>query len=245
MMSVAILDFSVVPGLGATVIKAVIFDIDGTLVDSVDIHAMAWHEALRHFGFDADYAQVRAQVGKGADKLIPEFVPKQQLDAVQQKLADFRADLFKRKYLARIRPFSCVPELLQRVEDEGLQIALASSAKKDELHAYVKIAAIEKLVQEETSKDDVEESKPAPDVFEAALHKLKGVSAADAVVIGDTPYDAIAARHAGMPCIGVLTGGWTAEELREAGCFTVYRGVAELFASFDASPLAENRRKAA
>ena len=226
-------------------LKAVIFDIDGTLVDSVDIHAMAWHEALREFGYQADYHAVRAQVGKGADKLIPEFVPQEQLKAVQQKLADFRGDLFKRKYLSRIRPLSCVPELMQRVQDEGLRIALASSAKKDELAAYVKIAGIERFVEQDTSKDDVDESKPAPDISQAALSKLKDVRAPEAIVIGDTPYDAIAARRAGMRCIGVLTGGWTRQELMDTGCSVVYRSVAELFAMFDSSPVSKSKRQAA
>lgn len=223
-------------------IKAILFDIDGTLVDSVDIHAMAWQEALREFGFDAEFQAVRSQIGKGGDKLIPEFVPKDQLGAVQQKLSDFRGELFKRKYLSRIRPLSCVPELMQRVSDEDMRIALASSAKKDELQAYVKLLGIEKFIHEETSNDDVDESKPAPDIFTAALAKLKTVSADEAIVIGDTPYDAVAARHAAMRCIGVLTGGWTKEQLLDAGCVTVYRGVAELFAMFDESVLARRQQ---
>lgn len=188
---------------------------------------------------------MRSQVGKGSDKLIPEFVPESQLKQVQHKLAEYRGDLFERTYLHLIRPLSCVPELMQRVTDAGLRIALASSAKKDELDAYVKLAAIERFVQEETSKDDVDDSKPAPDIFEAALHKLKGVRANEAVAIGDTPYDAIAARRAGMQCIGVLTGGWRAEQLLNAGCLVIYRNVAELFAMFDESPLAEQQRAAA
>ena len=227
---------------GATVIKAILFDIDGTLVDSVDIHAMAWQEALRAFGFEAEFQAVRSQIGKGGDKLIPEFVPEDELEAVQEKLSHFRGEVFKRKYLSRIRPLSCVPELMQRVADQGLRIALASSAKQDELQAYVKLLGIEKFIQEETSKDDVEESKPAPDIFSAALAKLKNIGADEAVVIGDTPYDAIAARRGGMRCIGVLTGGWTKEQLLEAGCFTVYRSVAELLALFDETPLARQRR---
>jgi phosphoglycolate phosphatase-like HAD superfamily hydrolase len=227
---------------GATVIKAILFDIDGTLVDSVDIHAMAWQEALRKFGFDADFQAVRSQIGKGGDKLVPEFVPQDQLASIHEKLSDFRGDLFKRKYMSRIRPLSCVPELMQRVTDQGLRIALASSAKKDELRAYVKLLGIEQFIHEETSNDDVEESKPAPDIFSAALAKLKTISADEAIVIGDTPYDAIAARDAGMRCIGVLTGGWTKGQLLEAGCFTVYRSVAELFATFEQSVLAPQQQ---
>jgi phosphoglycolate phosphatase-like HAD superfamily hydrolase len=227
-----------------SVLKAVIFDIDGTLVDSVDIHAMAWQEALRAFGFDAKYEAVRAQIGKGGDKLIPEFVPEDQLQSVQDKLSKHRGELFMSKYMPRIRPLSCVPDLFQRIRDEGLRITLASSAKANELAEYVKLAGIGDFVEKETSKDEVEESKPSPDVFQTALHKLHGVNADEAVVIGDTPHDAIAARRAGLRCIGVLTGGWLAEELLDAGCFVVYRSAAELLALFDESPLASQEAAA-
>ena len=226
-------------------LKAVIFDIDGTLVDSIDIHAMAWQQALHKFGYDVDYQRVRSQIGKGGDKLIPEFVPRDELAAVQKKLSDFRGDLFKHKYLSHIRPLSCVPELMQKLQEEDLRIALASSAKHNELRAYVKLLGIQKFVEEKTSKDDAEESKPAPDIFHAALAKLEDISPAEALVIGDTPYDAIAARHAGMRCMGVLTGGWKKEELIDAGCVSVYRSVAEIFAMFDESPLAQPREEAA
>jgi beta-phosphoglucomutase-like phosphatase (HAD superfamily) len=230
---------------GGLVLKAIIFDIDGTLVDSVDIHAMAWQEALHKFGYNVEYQRLRSQVGKGGDKLIPEFVPPDQLDAVQKKLSDFRSEMFKRKYLSHIRPLSCVPELMQKCQDEGLRVALASSAQHDELQAYVKLLGIQKFVEEKTSKDDAKESKPAPDIFQAALAKLEDITPAEALVIGDTPYDAIAARRTGMRCIGVLTGGWKKEELMDAGCFEVYRGIPEIFAMYDESPLAQHREKVA
>jgi HAD superfamily hydrolase (TIGR01509 family) len=132
--------------------------------------------------------------------------------------------------LPLVRPFSAVPDLLQRVRDAGLRIAVASSAKKDELEKYLDIAGIADLVDVTTSSDDVEESKPAPDIFEAVLKKL-GMGGGDAVAIGDTPYDALAAGKAGIATIGVLCGGFTEASLREAGCAGVYPGPAALFAS--------------
>jgi phosphoglycolate phosphatase-like HAD superfamily hydrolase len=138
-----------------------------------------------------------------------------------------------------VRPFSAVPNLLRRARDAGLRIAIASSAKKDELDKYLDIAGISDLVDVKTSSDDVEESKPAPDIFEVVLKKLK-LEGGDAVAIGDTPYDAAAARKAGITTIGVLCGGFTESSLRQAGCVEIYPGPAALFARFEDSLLARS-----
>jgi phosphoglycolate phosphatase-like HAD superfamily hydrolase len=136
-----------------------------------------------------------------------------------------------------VRPFSAVPDLLRCVRDAGLKVAIASSAKKGELAKYLDIARIADLVDVTTSSDDVEESKPAPDIFEVALKKLE-IDGANAVAIGDTPYDAVAAVKAQIVTIGVLCGGFTENSLREAGCAEVYPGPASLFACFAKSLLA-------
>ena len=139
-----------------------------------------------------------------------------------------------------MRPFSAVPELLRRIRGAGLRIAIAPSAKRDELDKYLDIAGITKLIDVTTSSDDADESKPAPDVFALVLRKLK-ITASDAVAIGDKPYDAIAARKADIATIGVLCGGFTEDSLRQAGCVEVYPGPAALFASFDRCLLAGPR----
>jgi phosphoglycolate phosphatase-like HAD superfamily hydrolase len=136
-----------------------------------------------------------------------------------------------------VRPFSAVPDLLRRVRDAGARVAIASSAKKDELSKYLEIAHIADMVDVAASSDDADESKPAPDIFEAVLKKL-GIGGADAVAIGDTPFDACAAGKAKIPTIGVLCGGVTEASLREAGCADVYTGPAALFARFEDSLLA-------
>jgi HAD superfamily hydrolase (TIGR01549 family) len=221
------------------VIKAAIFDVDGTLVDSVDLHARAWQEAFAHFGKHFDFERVRSQIGKGGDQLMPVFLSREELDEFGEELEKYRGELFKREYLPRVKGFPAVRELFRRVRDEGLQIALASSAKGDELKAYKKLADIEDLVEEETSSDDAEKSKPHPDIFEAALEKLEDVRPAEAVVVGDTPYDAEAAGKAGLQTIGLLSGGFPEEDLRAAGCVSIYRDAADLLANYDTSPLAK------
>ncbi len=215
--------------------KAAIFDLDGTLLDSVDLHAIAWQEALLEFGHDVSFDQVRGQIGKGGDKLIPVFLSADEQRDHGKEMEEWRSNHFKTEYLPLVRPFSAVPELLRRVRDAGLRIAVASSAKKDEVDKYLDIARITDLVDLKTSSDDVE--KPAPDIFEIVLKKLK-IEGADAVAIGDTPYDAEAAGKAKIATIGVLSGGFTESSLRQAGCVEIYPGPAALFTRFPNSLLA-------
>src|SRR3954452_8887929 len=149
---------------------AAIFDLDSTLLDSVDLHAVAWQEAMVEFGHDVSFEQARSQIGKGGDKLIPVFLSAdEQLDHGKE-LEEWRGKRFKTEYLPLVRPFSAVPDLLRRVRDAGLRIA--SSAKKDEVDKYLEIARITDLV-DPTSSDDAEESKPAPDIFDIGLKKLQ------------------------------------------------------------------------
>jgi phosphoglycolate phosphatase-like HAD superfamily hydrolase len=132
---------------------------------------------------------------RGGDKLIPVFLSADEQRDHGKELEEWPGNRFKTEYLPLVRPFSAVPDLLRRVRDAGLQIADASLAKKDEVGKYLHIACITDLVGLKTASDDVEESKPAPDIFEIVLKKLK-IEAADAVAIGDTPYDAGAAGRA-------------------------------------------------
>lgn len=216
--------------------QAAIFDIDGTLIDSVDLHASAWQEAFAKFGHDVTFEQARGQIGKGGDQLMPVFLSEAEQADHGEAMEEWRGKHFKARYLPMVRPFSAVPDLLRRVRESGLKVAVASSAKQDELTVYLDIAGIKDLVDVTTSSEDAEQSKPAPDIFQVALKKL-GIAAQDAVAIGDTPYDAQAAGKAGMRTIGVLCGGFTEASLRESGCVAVYPGPGALLACFDASPL--------
>jgi HAD superfamily hydrolase (TIGR01509 family) len=135
-----------------------------------------------------------------------------------------------------VRPFAAVPELLTKLRDAGVKLAVASSAKKDELEEYLKIAAVADLLDVMVSSEDVEQSKPAPDIFEVTLQKLE-VPPDGAIVIGDSPYDAQAAGKTGLRTIGLLSGAFPEQSLRDAGCVAVYPGPAGLFASLARSPL--------
>ena len=184
------------------------------------------------------FEQARSQIGKGGDKLIPVFLSADEQRDHGREMEEWRGERFKTAYLPLVRPFSAVPDLLRRVRGAGIRVAIASSAKKDELDKYLDIARIADLVDVKTSSDDAEESKPAPDIFEVVLRTL-GIAGIDAVAIGDTPYDASAAAKVDIATIGVLTGGFTETELREAGCADIYPGAAALFARFETWALAK------
>lgn len=219
---------------------AVIFDVDGTLIDFVPQHAKAWQDAFRDFGHDIPFEDLRRQIGKGGDLLMPVFLS-EEIEEKSEALEKHRSQILKDRYLPTIKGLPQVRALVERLQADGKQLVLASSARGDELQTYKKIADIEDLIKTETSSDDAEESKPNPDIFEAALERLDGIEAADAIVIGDTPYDAEAASKAGVRTIGLLSGGWTAEELREAGCIATYRDPADLLAQYDSSPLSRSQ----
>ena len=219
-------------------IKAVIFDIDGTLIDSVDLHARAWRETFKKFGREIEYEEVRRQIGKGGDQLMPVFFSEEELERFGEEMEEYRGDLFKREYMPQVRAVPAVRELFERVRGGGLRIALASSAKEEELKVYKEIANVADLVEEETSADDADKSKPHPDIFEAALSRLGDMRADEAIVVGDTPWDAVAAGKLRLLTVGVLCGGFPEADLRAAGCSDIYRDPADLLARYDTSPLA-------
>lgn len=213
--------------------RAVIFDIDGTLLDSVDLHAKAWVEAFRHFGVETEEPEVRRQIGKGGDQLMPVFLSQERIEREGKEIETYRSDLFKREYLDKVRPFPGVRPLFERMRQAGLTIALASSGKKDEVKHYQDLLGIADLVDVATSSDDADRSKPHPDIFQAAIAKLPGIAPTEMIVVGDTPYDAEAAARAGLHTIGVLCGGFPESDLKAAGCIVVLRDPKHLIEAFD------------
>jgi HAD superfamily hydrolase (TIGR01549 family) len=209
-------------------IEAVIFDVDGTLMDTVDMHAEAWQKAFREFGKELVFAAIRSQIGKGGDQLMPVFLNEKELAEIGEKIERRRGEIFTSEYLPKARPFPQVRELVARIKADGKRVVLASSATKEELTFFKQKLNIADLLAGTTSGDDAEHSKPEPDIFKAALEKLGAPAASRCIVVGDTPYDALAARKIDLTTIGVLCGGFSEESLRAAGCREIYRDPADL-----------------
>jgi HAD superfamily hydrolase (TIGR01549 family) len=218
--------------------KAVIFDIDGTLIDSVDQHAQAWVDAFREFGHSVEFAEIRSQIGKGGDQILPQFLSKQEQEEEAESLNKRRSEIFHEKYLEQIKGFPKVRDLFEELQSRKIEPAVASSANPDDLKTFLWLAGVDDLVETGTSSGDAEKSKPHPDIFEAALERLgKDVTAQDVVVVGDTPYDAEAAHKAGITSVGVLCGGFPEHDLRKAGCVAIYQDPADLLAQLEGSAL--------
>jgi beta-phosphoglucomutase-like phosphatase (HAD superfamily) len=154
-------------------VKAVIFDVDGTLIDSVDLHARAWQDIFLRYGVKTDFQAVRDQIGKGGDKLMKVFLSEEQIGRQGEEIEGERVKHFKREYLPQVKPFPALQGLFERLQDDGIKIALASSAKDDELRVYKKITGIGPFLSQDTSSEDVSNSKPAPDIFLTAQKKLR------------------------------------------------------------------------
>jgi HAD superfamily hydrolase (TIGR01549 family) len=219
-------------------IKAVLFDIDGTLVDSNDMHVLAWQEAFASIGAAFESQVVHDQIGKGADMLIPALLP--DLDqAAQEKLGELRASIFKAKYLLKAKPFAQAHELLACAHDLGQKVVLASSASKAELEHYLDLLDARDLVDATTSSDDVKQTKPAPDIFASALAKLPGILPTEVFVVGDTPYDIEAAAKCGISAVALRSGKFSDVALQKAGAVAIYDDAATLLACYADSPLGQ------
>ena len=217
-------------------VEALLCDIDGTLVQSNWLHAEAWRLAFAEMGIALEKEDVRRQIGKGGDELIPVYVSWWKRKQVEEPLKQYRKYIFQRDFLPQVKPLPKAREFLVRVKEAGIRLALASSADKDDLKVYKKIVGMEDLIDEETSADDADRSKPHPDIFTATLERLK-LAAEKCIALGDTPYDAEAAGKAGLRTIGVTTGGWSRDELMAAGCVEAYASVGELLERFEDSAL--------
>ena len=213
--------------------RAFIFDIDGTLVDSNELHVDSWDRAFRKFGKQFPREALRAQIGKGSDQYLPEFLTKKEIADFGKELDEYRSELFRKEYLPKVRPFPKVRELFQRIRDDHKRIVLASSGKKADTEYYVKLLKIENLIEGYTSGDDADSSKPAPDIFAASLKKLGDISPADAVTIGDTRFDIEAAAKTGLKTIAFLCGGTSEAVLREVGAIAIYSDPADFLAHYD------------
>ena len=215
--------------------KVVLLDIDGTLIDSNDEHARAWVDVGREFGIDIDYDHVRRLIGMGGDKVLPAVTGLQEDDPRGEKIKERRGEIFRETYLPTLKPFPRARELLERLREDGWTLAVATSASKEDMDGLLKQAGIKDLIEEKTSSSDAEESKPDPDIIQAAL-KAADAGPDEAVMLGDTPYDVEASGRAGVRCVALRCGGWGDADL--AGAVAVYDDPADLLARYAESPFA-------
>ena len=211
-------------------LAAVLFDVDGTLVDSNDAHAHAWVEAFAEAGITVDFAAVRRSIGMGGDKLMPAVADLDPESERGKQISKRRGEIFRDKHLPQLRPFRDADRLVAAIKARGLRAVAASSAKKQELRPLLDVAGAGALLDGATSSDDAEESKPDPDIVRAALKEARAASG-EAVMIGDTPYDVEAARRAGVKAIAFRCGGWKDDDL--AGAAAIYDGPWDLLGRLD------------
>jgi HAD superfamily hydrolase (TIGR01549 family) len=213
-------------------IKAVIFDIDGTLIDSNEAHAESFVKAFEKFGKVVPFEELKCLIGMGADDILEKYLAKNEIEEFGEDLKEYRKNIFLEDFLPELKVFPKTRELFEKLKSDEIQTALASSAGEDELKEYKKLLKIDDFIEEETNADDAEEAKPEPDIFLAALDKLKNVEKTEVLVVGDTPYDAKAATKAGLKIFGVESGGWSREKLLEENCAEVYRDIAGIFENY-------------
>jgi phosphoglycolate phosphatase-like HAD superfamily hydrolase len=221
-------------------LKAVILDIDGTLVLSNDAHAQAWVEAFAAYGYDVPFEKVRPLIGMGGDQVVPKMVP-----GLNDEEGDGKAIAQKRKELIinrlgpKLSPTKGSRKLLLRMQEAGLRLLIATSATSEELSVLLKAAQVDDLLDkdEATTSSDAEASKPAPDIVEAALSKLK-LEPSEVLMLADTPYDIKSAQGAGVAMIAVRCGGFDDEQL--AGAIAIYDDPADLLAHYADSPLGQD-----
>ncbi|HEV7664015.1 MAG TPA: HAD family hydrolase [Chloroflexota bacterium] len=222
--------------------RGVLLDIDGTLVDSNDAHARAWHDVLTEAGYQVTVDKLRRLIGMGSDKLLPRAVGVEKDSPTGKRLSERRKIVFRERYLPELKPTRGARALLERLRGDGYTLVVASSADGEELQALLDVIPAADLVQDVTSSSEVSGSKPEPDIVEAALKKV-GASPSEAVMLGDTPYDVEAATRASVAIIVLRCGGWSDADL--TGALVVYDDPANLLEHYADSPFSKSAGKAA
>jgi HAD superfamily hydrolase (TIGR01509 family) len=210
--------------------EVVLLDVDGTLVDTNYLHTLAWYRAFRDAGEAVPMWRIHRCVGMGADKLLDELVGGERPD-----LEDGWSRSFREMH-PLIAPLPGARDLARELHDRGHRVMLATSGQEDDIAITRKVLDVEDWIVGVVNSSEVDESKPAPDIFRLALERA-GATAADAIVVGDTVWDVHAAAACGLRCIGVRSGGIGEAELRDAGAVEVYADAADLVAQLDASAL--------
>jgi HAD superfamily hydrolase (TIGR01509 family) len=213
---------------------AALLDVDGTLVDSVYQHALTWWRALRRHDLYVPIRRVHRHIGMGGDQIVKALCDEEVERQHGDSLRDTESELFS-EMIDEVRPLPGAQELMQTLNERGHEVVIASSSNEDDLDHYLDLLGARELASAWTSSADVEVTKPEPDVVVAALQKVEGTDGA--VMVGDAPWDALAAKRADVPTIGVLTGGFCESELREAGAEPIFASARELRDGLDSTPL--------
>jgi HAD superfamily hydrolase (TIGR01509 family) len=211
-------------------LKAVLFDVDGTLVDTNYLHTVAWWEAFTQAGHDVPMASIHRAIGMGAGQILDSLLPGDRDGDADEDIKTAHSALYS-VYWSRLRPLPGAQKLLQACHDQGLRVVLASSADPGELAVLCAALDADEAIDATTSSGDVDASKPAPDLVQVALGRANA-DPAESLFIGDAAWDARACQKAGVACIGLLTGGSSRAELMDAGAVTVYDGPADLLEQF-------------
>jgi HAD superfamily hydrolase (TIGR01509 family) len=211
-------------------VRAVLFDVDGTLVDTNYLHAVTWWEAFAQAGHDVAMTDIHRDIGMGSDQLLDRLLPRDRGKDQDPALRAAHSALYS-TYWSRLRPLRGATDLLRACKKRGLTVVLASSADEPEFNALRAALDAEDAIDEATFAGDVESSKPAPDLVQVALDKA-GVRPDEAVFVGDTVWDVQASQKAGVRCVGFLSGGISRDELLEAGAAQIYDGPADLLDHF-------------
>lgn len=213
-------------------ITAALFDVDGTLIDTNYLHSVTWWQAFLQAGHEIPMTRIHRAIGMGSDRLLDELLPK---DRDRDRDQEIRAghDALYATYWARLRPFHGAADLLRACKSQGMRVILASSAGQPELDVMREAIDAEDAIDAVTSSSEVEQSKPAADLVHVALEKA-GVSAGQAVFVGDTVWDVQACQQAGVRCIALLSGGISRGELETAGATEIYEDAADLLAHWPA-----------
>jgi HAD superfamily hydrolase (TIGR01509 family) len=216
-------------------VQAVLFDVDGTLVDSNYLHAVTWWEAFAQAGHDVPMARIHRAIGMGSDQLLDSLLPAGRDRDADSAISTAEAALYS-VYWSRLRPLPGAGELLRACRKHGLRVVLASSANPRELAVLRAALDADDAIDDATSAGDADHSKPAPDLVEIALERA-GVRPGQAVFVGDSVWDVQACQRAGVACVGVVSGGISESELRDAGASRVYASPAEVLDSLPGSLL--------
>jgi HAD superfamily hydrolase (TIGR01509 family) len=196
-------------------IAGIIFDVDGTLVDSNELHAEAWRRAFREAGHPIPIEAIREHIGKGGDLLVPDLLDAEGMRSSARKIRQRRKEIFSRTLLPKVRPFPGVRESLESLRELGIRMLLASSAPTAEVRGHVRTLGIGDLIDGWTSSSDVTFSKPSPEIFQAALDQIEAPKSRT-LIVGDTPYDILAAHRASTPIAAVRCGGFPDARLEKA-----------------------------